>query len=215
MTRRERAKRPGVSPPHPVGSSPPADLTESPGRPDTNAGPNLDADPASGPDPEVLDAAALAALARARRAAADRGLRPGVVPRRRRKASQATYSQAGQDERDPVLIGDQFEHLLGERGWQVDIAAGSVMGRWAHIVGPGVAAHSQPVGFQDGILTVRAESTAWATQLRYMTSQLIQRIETEIGPGTITELKIVGPTAPSWRHGPRRSLGPGPRDTYG
>ncbi len=184
-------------------------------QPATNTAPDGEADPSSGPDPETLDAAAIAALARARRSAADRGLRPGVVPRRRRKAIQATYSQPGQDERDPVLIGDQFEQLLGERGWQVDIAAGSVMGRWPSIVGPGVAGHSQPVGFQDGILTVRAESTAWATQLRYMASQLIQRIEAEIGPGTITELKIVGPTAPSWRHGPRRSLGPGPRDTYG
>lgn len=104
---------------------------------------------------------------------------------------------------------------MDDRGWQVDLAVGSVMGRWPQIVGADVAAHATPVTFQEGVLTVRAESTAWATQLTLLTSVLLGRLAEEAGEGTVTELKIVGPAAPSWSKGRRRVAGRGPRDTYG
>ncbi len=71
------------------------------------------------------------------------------------------------------------------------------------------------VTFEDGVLTVRADSTAWATQIRLLTSSILGRLEGEVGKGTVAELRVVGPSAPSWSRGPRRSQGPGPRDTYG
>lgn len=166
--------------------------------------------------PEQADVAAAAALARARAAAAEKGLRPGSAPRRtRRRPVEQTYSSSKRDGRDPALIGEQIDRLLLDRGWNVDVSAGAVMGRWPAIVGADVAAHSTPVTFTDGELLVRADSTAWATQLRYMSSTLLGRLEAEAGPGVVTSLKIVGPSSPSWRKGPRRAAGPGPRDTYG
>lgn len=106
--------------------------------------------------------------------------------------------------------------MVAERGWDVDVAVGSVMGRWEQIVGAEVAAHTVPVTFEDAVLTVRCDSTAWATQLRMMSSHLLQRISADVGPGVVVELRIVGPTAPSWSRGPRKvSDGRGPRDTYG
>lgn len=93
--------------------------------------------------------------------------------------------------------------------------AGAVMSRWAELVGTGVADHASPVSFESGVLTVRAESTAWATQLGLLASSLITSIERGVGEGVVTELKIVGPSAPSWVRGPRRVAGQGPRDTYG
>jgi predicted nucleic acid-binding Zn ribbon protein len=158
--------------------------------------------------------AAAAALQRARAAARDKGLRPGLRPMRRRRPGvpEATTWREG---RDPLLLGDQMDRLLTDRGWKVDVAVGSVMGRWPVIVGEEVAQHSAPVTFEDGVLTVRADSTAWATQLRLLESSIMARLEGEVGKGTVAELRIVGPSAPSWSRGPRRSLGPGPRDTYG
>ncbi len=169
---------------------------------------------------EVVDAAAeaaAAALARARKTARDKGLRPGLKPLRRRRPglTQPTLSGSGRDGRDPALLGDQLDRLLSERGWQVDVAAGSVMGRWPQIVGADVAAHVLPVSFEAGVLTLRADSTAWATQLRLLASMLLARIDEEVGAGTVSELKVNGPSAPSWSRGLRRAQGPGPRDTYG
>jgi len=65
-------------------------------------------------------------------------------------------------------------------------------------------------------VTVRADSTAWASQLRLMTPQLLAKLNAALGDGTIKKIVIKGPDAPSWKHGPRSvSDGRGPRDTYG
>ncbi len=163
-------------------------------------------------------AAAREALSRARKAARDKGLRPGAPARRRRTASDigTGRSRGGRDGRDPALLGDQLDHMLLDRGWQVDVAAGSVMGQWDQIVGPDVSAHSEPVTFEDGVLTIRADSTAWATQLRMLASTLLARIEEKAGADVVTELRITGPSAPSWSRGFRKAPGGrGPRDTYG
>lgn len=168
-------------------------------------------------DTRIADAAA-SALARARAAAADKGLRPGMKPRRRPRgtSAEATLSGSDRDGRDPALLGDQLERLLVDRGWKVDIAVGSVMGRWEQIVGPDIAAHVEPQSFTETVLTVRADSTSWATQMRLLASAVLARVEQEIGPGTVSELKVLGPSAPSWRKGRRRSPDSrGPRDTYG
>ncbi len=169
------------------------------------------------PDADPAAEAAASALARARRAARDKGLRPGLRPMRRRRPGgpAPALSGAGRDGRDPALLGDQLDRLMADRGWQVDVAVGSVMGRWPQIVGPDVAAHVTPVSYDAGVLTVRADSTAWATQMRLLSSALLGRLEEEVGAGTVTELKVNGPSAPSWSKGLRRAQGPGPRDTYG
>jgi len=169
-------------------------------------------------DAEDAATAASLALARARKAAADKGLRPGLKPlRKRRRADQPSGTPSGSapDARDPLLLGEQLDRLLADRGWQVDVAVGSVIGRWPEIVGADVAEHVQPVTFEHGVLTLRAESTAWATQMRLLTSVLLGRLETEVGAGTVTEIAVTGPSAPSWSKGRRRAPGRGPRDTYG
>ncbi|MBB2893638.1 DUF721 domain-containing protein [Flexivirga oryzae] len=167
-------------------------------------------------DDEPLDAAR-DALQRARVAAREKGFRPGSpAPRRRRKAADLGTGRARDDGRDPAPIGDQLDRLLVERGWQVDVAAGSVMDRWPEIAGEAVAEHSRTVSFEGGELTVRADSTAWATQLRLLSSTLLGKIEQAVGADVVQSLRIVGPNAPSWKKGPRTVRdGRGPRDTYG
>ena len=158
--------------------------------------------------------AAAAALARARAAAKAKGLRPGLRPRRRVKdVPVGERSTAG---RDPKLLGDQLDQFVTERGWVGDVAVGAVIGRWSQIVGPEIAQHCAPVDFVEGVLTVRADSTAWATQLRLLSSSLLTRLAEEVGEGTVGELRVVGPGAPTWSRGQRRVQdGRGPRDTYG
>ena len=64
-------------------------------------------------------------------------------------------------------------------------------------------------------LTVEAESTAWAMQLRLLAAKLLKQIAGEVGPNVVKKLHIHGPAAPTWVKGPRRVAGRGPRDTYG
>jgi predicted nucleic acid-binding Zn ribbon protein len=71
------------------------------------------------------------------------------------------------------------------------------------------------VSLRDGQLTLQAESTAWATQLRLLAPKLLSILATEVGAGVVTKLSVHGPAAPSWKKGPRTVRGRGPRDTYG
>ena len=88
--------------------------------------------------------------------------------------------------------------------------------RWALLVGTTNAAHSHPEGYADTVLTVRADSTAWATQLRYLAPRLVAMLNEQLGDGTVTLIKVLGPDAPSWKKGLRSVRdGRGPRDTYG
>ena len=99
--------------------------------------------------------------------------------------------------------------LLYSRGYS------TVFAEWPTVVGEQIAGHAQPVALRHGVLSVAAESTAWATQLRMVQTQLLAKIAAAVGDGVVTALKITGPTAPSWRKGPRHISGRGPRDTYG
>ncbi len=105
--------------------------------------------------------------------------------------------------------------MATERGWVDRLAGGQVFARWTGLVGANVAEHARPVALRDGELTVQADSTAWATQLRLLQRQLLARIAAGVGDGVVKRLRVQGPAAPSWRYGPRHIPGRGPRDTYG
>jgi predicted nucleic acid-binding Zn ribbon protein len=104
---------------------------------------------------------------------------------------------------------------VGERGWTQPLAIGGVEGRWAEIVGIEVAAHCVPEEFDGGRLTVRTDSTAWASEVRLLAPNLLARLNDDLGGGTVTHLQVLGPRGPSWRKGKLRVKGRGPRDTYG
>lgn len=126
-----------------------------------------------------------------------------------------SWSGPGPDSRDPQLLGAVTRDLARNRGWSPRVAEGSVFGRWPGLVGAHIAAHATPTSLREGVLTVSAESTAWATQLRMVQAQLLAKIAAAVGDGVVNSLKIVGPVAPSWRKGAYHIAGRGPRDTYG
>ncbi|GAB3194789.1 DciA family protein [Nesterenkonia suensis] len=186
--------------------------------------PELEPSPDGVPAHEVEDAAALI-LARMRRAAEARGEhRMRGLPRgsslagdpRKAGAPQETSRRAGAgDRRDPSLLGSVVDGLINTRGWSSPVAVGSVIARWDQLVGAQVAAHCRPERFENGVVDVVCDSTAWATNLKLMQPQLMEMFTRELGRGIVTGLRIRGPQAPSWKKGRWSVRGPGPRDTYG
>ncbi len=156
------------------------------------------------------------ARAAARAQGKDAGRGRAVPPPGRRVAGQRrSWSGPGPDVRDPQPLGTVARDLAKKRGWSAHVAEGTVLGQWPTVVGHQIADHATPTGLNDGVLSVAAESTAWATQLRVMQAQLLAKIAAAVGNGVVTSLRITGPVAPSWRKGPRHIAGRGPRDTYG
>lgn len=159
--------------------------------------------------------AARETLARARRTAREKGLRPGSPAGAARRRHPGQSEDRSRDDRDPRLVGQEVERLVASRGWDADVQVGSVVGRWPQIVGDQVAANVQVVAFEGTTLTVRARTTAWATQVRLLQSTILARIEQQVGEGLVTQIQVHGPAGPSWRKGPLSAGGRGPRDTYG
>jgi len=112
-------------------------------------------------------------------------------------------------------MSDAVDTLLHRMGWTEQVEVAAVTARWREVVGDSIADHCDPLGFEDGKLTVRASSSAWATQLTIMAGQVRHRINEEFGRDIVAELVVLGPTARSWVKGPRSVPGRGPRDTYG
>lgn len=142
-----------------------------------------------------------------------RGIR---ATRRRRSVDPDTRSGSGPDERDPQTVGSVLGRVVKERGWSTQLSVRTLLGRWPDLVGADNANHTTPESYADGVLTIRADSTTWATSLRMIQSHLIAELNRQLGEGAVTKVTVLGPTAPSWKHG-RRSIrdARGPRDTYG
>lgn len=149
----------------------------------------------------------------------------GAAGRRRRSTRsnapgaaslEVRSSGARPDDRDPQTLSAALDRLVGSRGWSTEVNLHVLLGRWPVLVGPTNADHSAPERYTDGVLTVRADSTAWASSLRLIAPQLVATLNAQLGQGTVTRVQVLGPDAPSWKHG-RRSVrdGRGPRDTYG
>src|SRR3954447_17366862 len=136
--------------------------------------------------------------------------------KRDRLPRDTQVSGAHPDDRDPQLVGDQLDRLVAEQGWELELRVRGVFARWPELVGPEVGAHCAPESFADGKLTVRTDSTAWATQLTLLAPTVVRRLNEELGDGTVTVIDVLGPHGPSWKRGLRSVRdGRGPRDTYG
>ena len=98
-------------------------------------------------------------------------------------------------ERDPRPIGELLDRskLTRHMGAPTSQTASTIFARWADLVGPDIAGHARPTSLHDGALQLDVDHPAWATQLRYMTTELLTRIaeSTSSGSGSeVTEIHI-------------------------
>ncbi len=117
---------------------------------------------------------------------------------------------------DPLLLKSTLDELIKGRQWESSLAEGNLFSSWDVIVGEEISLHSEPITFFEGVLTIRASSTAWATQLGLLKPSLLKKLQEGAPDVTIEDLVVLGPKAPSWKKGLRTIRGArGPRDTYG
>ena len=117
---------------------------------------------------------------------------------------------------EPEPLKKIMDELVVNKDWHKGLAEGNLFANWRSIVGAEIAEHAEPITLLDGRLTIRASSTAWATQLRLLAPDLLRQVQSDDAGALVEELLIIGPTAPSWKRGLRSIRGSrGPRDTYG
>ena len=134
---------------------------------------------------------------------------------KRRNDKQKRGSQPFDAGRSPVTASASLDSLFGQFNWNDRLDEAELFGDWEKVVGPESAAASVPEELKKGVLTVRCRSTAWATQLRLLQDVVLGKVNAAFPGLEITEIRFIGPTAPSWKKGSRSVPGRGPRDTYG
>src|SRR5215470_3827679 len=91
---------------------------------------------------------------------------------------------------DLHAVTDSLEVVVrGLRGVGAKATAG-VFGRWEDVVGAHVAAHVRPVVLDDGRLVVDVDEPGWATQLRYLEAELLERLAAVAGPGAVRTIEV-------------------------
>ncbi len=99
---------------------------------------------------------------------------------------------------DPLRLKDLLRDATGRLGIPSPEATGRVWSAWKDIVGPAVAAHAEPTSLREGVLRVRADSPAWATEIGYLADEIRSRANAVTGRSLVSEVRV-------WT-GPRSTL---------
>ncbi|MFM8848131.1 MAG: DciA family protein [Actinomycetota bacterium] len=90
---------------------------------------------------------------------------------------------------EPRPLSSGIERLLrsfrqGDRATTV-----TVFSRWTELVGDAVAQHVRPLKLDRGVLVVQVDDPAWATQMRFLESDLLERLSAA-GSGPVERVEI-------------------------
>jgi predicted nucleic acid-binding Zn ribbon protein len=70
------------------------------------------------------------------------------------------------------------------------MALGRIRDGWSEIVGENVAARSEAVKLERGVLHVRAEGGVWATELTLLAASLASKADTFLGGGKVRDVRV-------------------------
>ncbi len=77
---------------------------------------------------------------------------------------------------EPIPITASLDGIMKSLRGTDRIQIGGVFGKWTDAVGDNVAAHVRPVRLDQGVLTVEADEPAWATQVKFLSATITQRL---------------------------------------
>ena len=92
---------------------------------------------------------------------------------------------------DPVPLADALAEVGADLGLADPGVIGVLAERWADIVGPAIAPNARLRSLRGSTLTIAVETGAWATQLRYLESEMLARIAALVGSDAIDTVRVV------------------------
>jgi predicted nucleic acid-binding Zn ribbon protein len=86
-------------------------------------------------------------------------------------------------------LAGALDALLDRLGAESTTAITGVFGEWPKIVGEQVAQHVTPIKLERGRLIVEVDDPSWATQMRFLEPQLIEKLNAAT-TSTITAIEV-------------------------
>lgn len=117
-------------------------------------------------------------------------------------------------QRDPMTLNAALHKITTHKKWEQKLAKYDLLCAIPAILGEEISSKVHNIHINDSTVIIKAVSTAWATQLRFMEKDILTRINNEHSY-KIHKIMVYGPTPPKMKFGPKHIPGRGPRDTYG
>jgi predicted nucleic acid-binding Zn ribbon protein len=89
-----------------------------------------------------------------------------------------------------VSLADSVAAVSRELGVPDPDTFAVISNAWLDIVGATVAEHARVRSVRDGVCNVEVDGPAWATQLRYLEAQVVERATQLCGGPVITAVKV-------------------------
>ena len=88
-------------------------------------------------------------------------------------------------------MGDLLTRLLRRKGLSGKLEAVSVLTEWETLVGPQIAAVTQPQRVSEGVLFVAVANSPWMMELNLMKADLLRRLNAGKQEGRIRQIVFV------------------------
>ena len=97
--------------------------------------------------------------------------------------------EAGTISEPDSLLTEQLDLLLRRLGSESTSVISGVFDDWHQLVGDAVAKHVNPIKLEAGRLLVEVDEPAWATQMRFLESEIIGKLSQHTG-NTISGIDV-------------------------
>jgi predicted nucleic acid-binding Zn ribbon protein len=74
-------------------------------------------------------------------------------------------------------VGDLLPTVLKSIGLGQRLKEQEVLGIWAQVVGEEIAARTQPLRVERGVLYVRVDQSAWLQELHFMEKEILRKLK--------------------------------------
>jgi predicted nucleic acid-binding Zn ribbon protein len=88
---------------------------------------------------------------------------------------------AGGEDTGPRPLATSLDEVSRKLGMKDARGLGNLFAHWEDLVGPAIASHVKPIRLDAEALVVTVDHPAWATQVRQLGEELLDRVEAEIG----------------------------------
>lgn len=83
--------------------------------------------------------------------------------------------------RDPVPLSSSLDDVVRSLRGPSRESVGGLFGRWDEAVGDQVAQHVKPLKLDECVLVVEVDDPAWATQVKFLTPMITERLQQVAG----------------------------------
>jgi predicted nucleic acid-binding Zn ribbon protein len=87
-------------------------------------------------------------------------------------------------------MGGALEHVLRDLGAPKASTVRSVFDSWSEIVGDHIAGQASPASLQEGRLVIVVTDPAWATEMRFLEQDILERLSVAFGPEEVTAIEV-------------------------